>query len=102
MEINGDSIFGRTALLLGAEAVNAFARLRVAVFGVGGVGGGVGSSLLSLPPPQAVRLPRTSRPPSSKLIIFIFFIVVYLLITFLPLMMLIPFVGVESWRQFRS
>ena len=46
MEINGDSIFGRTALLLGAEAVNAFARLRVAVFGVGGVGGWCAESLV--------------------------------------------------------
>ena len=46
MERDGDSIFGRTALLLGAEALEAFARLRVAVFGVGGVGGWCAESLV--------------------------------------------------------
>jgi len=46
MEINSDSIFSRTELLLGAEAVDAFKRLRVAVFGVGGVGGWCAESLV--------------------------------------------------------
>ena len=41
-----ETIFSRTELLLGAEAVDALARLRVAVFGVGGVGGWCAESLV--------------------------------------------------------
>ena len=44
--LNGDSIFSRTELLLGTEAVEAFKRLRVIVFGVGGVGGWCAESLV--------------------------------------------------------
>ena len=40
------SIFDRLGVLMGADAVNAFARLRVAVFGVGGVGGWCAESLV--------------------------------------------------------
>ena len=46
MEMDGETVFSRTELLLGAEAVDAFARLRVAVFGVGGVGGWCAESLV--------------------------------------------------------
>ena len=38
--------FRRTALLLGADAVSAFARTRVAVFGLGGVGGWCAEALV--------------------------------------------------------
>lgn len=41
-----DAIFGRLGLLMGAEAMDALARLRVAVFGVGGVGGWCAESLV--------------------------------------------------------
>ena len=41
-----ETIFSRTELLLGVEAVDALARLRVAVFGVGGVGGWCAESLV--------------------------------------------------------
>ena len=41
-----ETIFSRTELLLGAEAVDTLARLRVAVFGVGGVGGWCAESLV--------------------------------------------------------
>ena len=44
--LNVDSIFSRTELLLGTEAVDAFKRLRVIVFGVGGVGGWCAESLV--------------------------------------------------------
>ena len=40
-----ESIFSRTELLLGNEAVNRLSRARVAVFGVGGVGGYVAEAL---------------------------------------------------------
>ena len=40
-----ESIFSRTELLLGKEAVNRLSRARVAVFGVGGVGGYVAEAL---------------------------------------------------------
>ena len=40
------SFFDRLGLLMGAEAVDAFSRLRVAVFGVGGVGGWCAESLV--------------------------------------------------------
>ena len=40
------SIFDRLGVLMGADAVDAFARLRVAVFGVGGVGGWCAESLV--------------------------------------------------------
>ena len=40
------SFFDRLGLLMGAEAVDAFNRLRVAVFGVGGVGGWCAESLV--------------------------------------------------------
>ena len=40
------SFFDRLGLLMGAEAVNAFSRLRVIVFGVGGVGGWCAESLV--------------------------------------------------------
>ena len=46
MEMDSETIFSRTELLLGAEAVDALARLRVAVFGVGGVGGWCAESLV--------------------------------------------------------
>lgn len=46
MEIDSHSVFSRTAALLGTDAVEAFARLRVAVFGVGGVGGWCAESLV--------------------------------------------------------
>ena len=44
--LNVDSIFSRTELLLGTAAVDAFKRLRVIVFGVGGVGGWCAESLV--------------------------------------------------------
>ena len=40
------TFFDRLGLLMGAEAVDAFKRLRVAVFGVGGVGGWCAESLV--------------------------------------------------------
>ena len=40
-----ESIFSRTELLLGKEAVNRLSRAKVAVFGVGGVGGYVAEAL---------------------------------------------------------
>ena len=40
------SFFDRLGLLMGAEAVNSFSRLRVIVFGVGGVGGWCAESLV--------------------------------------------------------
>lgn len=46
MEMERETIFSRTELLLGVEAVDALARLRVAVFGVGGVGGWCAESLV--------------------------------------------------------
>ena len=46
MEIDRHSVFSRTALLLGMDAVEALKRLRVAVFGVGGVGGWCAESLV--------------------------------------------------------
>ena len=46
MAIDRHSVFSRTALLLGTDAVEALARLRVAVFGVGGVGGWCAESLV--------------------------------------------------------
>ena len=44
--VSDGSFFGRLGLLLGSEAVNAFSRLRVIVFGVGGVGGWCAESLV--------------------------------------------------------
>ncbi len=44
--VSDGAIFDRLGVLMGAEAVNAFARLRVAVFGVGGVGGWCAESLV--------------------------------------------------------
>jgi len=44
--VSGDNIFDRLGVLMGAEAVDAFKRLRVAVFGVGGVGGWCAESLV--------------------------------------------------------
>ena len=44
--VSAGAIFDRLGVLMGAEAVNTFARLRVAVFGVGGVGGWCAESLV--------------------------------------------------------
>ena len=44
--VSRDAIFDRLGLLMGADAVDAFARLHVAVFGVGGVGGWCAESLV--------------------------------------------------------
>ena len=44
--VSDGTFFDRLGLLMGAEAVNAFSRLRVAVFGVGGVGGWCAESLV--------------------------------------------------------
>lgn len=44
--VSDGSFFDRLGLLLGAEAVDAFKRLRVIVFGVGGVGGWCAESLV--------------------------------------------------------
>ena len=44
--VSDASFFDRLGLLMGTEAVDAFARLRVAVFGVGGVGGWCAESLM--------------------------------------------------------
>ena len=41
-----DGIFSRTEMLLGREAVEKLARSRVAVFGIGGVGGYVVEALV--------------------------------------------------------
>jgi len=44
--VSDGTFFDRLGLLMGAEAVDAFKRLRVAVFGVGGVGGWCAESLV--------------------------------------------------------
>ena len=44
--VSDGAFFDRLGLLMGAEAVDAFKRLRVAVFGVGGVGGWCAESLV--------------------------------------------------------
>ena len=62
-----DDMFTRTRALLGDAALEKLRKSRVALFGVGGVGGHCAEALISsseqLPPPTATR--RTGLPPST-------------------------------------
>ena len=49
--------YSRTQLLLGAEAMEKLHRARVAVFGIGGVGGYTGRRCQTLPPGRGAAFP---------------------------------------------
>ena len=61
MEIKTE--LSRTAMLLGGDAVERLTRARVAVFGLGGVGGALCEALA---PPAPEPVPRWAQPSASK------------------------------------